>query len=290
MSAAELAAALRLRRSGQVWTGACPACGYKGAFSMKEANGRVLVHCHAGCPQAEVIDALRRANLWAGRSTEPVTRRPEYAPRPSPGSTMAEALRLWRQTRPAAGTPVAAYLSRRGYDGPIPPALRFLPRCWHKETRSWHPAMVGPVERVGSAGPVAIHRTYLQPDGAGKAKIAPSKMTLGPIKGGAVRLAEAGAHLAVAEGIETGLSVQLASGIPAWAAISAGGLRDLILPPLPLAARLTIAADADPVGLEKAPAAAFRWRLEGRSVRIAVLSAGQDLNDLLLADDREAAP
>ena len=108
-------------------------------------------------------------------------------------------------------------------------------------------------------------------------------MSLGPIRGGAVQLGKCGEHLAVAEGIETARSVQQATGIPAWAALSAGGIRSLILPPLPLAAVVTIAADPDPVGMRAAMAAAERWHAEGRQVRVARPPAGSDFNDLLRA-------
>jgi phage/plasmid primase-like uncharacterized protein len=106
-------------------------------------------------------------------------------------------------------------------------------------------------------------------------------MCLGPVAGGAVRLGDCGEHLTLAEGIETALSVQQVTGVPAWAAISAGGFRSLILPALPCAAVVTIAADPDPVGLAAAHAAAQRWHDEGRSVRIASPPRGFDFNDLL---------
>lgn len=34
------------------------------SFSVKEKDGRVLVHCFAGCDQSNVIDALREKGLW----------------------------------------------------------------------------------------------------------------------------------------------------------------------------------------------------------------------------------
>ena len=101
---------------------------------------------------------------------------------------------------------------------------------------------------------VAIHRTFLRADGAGKADLDPDKMTLGPCKGGAVPLAPVRRILAVAEGIETGISYQQATNIPTWAALSAGGIRNLVLPDL--VEEVTVAADPDPVGLMAALAAA----------------------------------
>ena len=55
-----------------------------------------------------------------------------------------------------------------------------------------------------------------------------------------------------------------------------------MLPALPLAKSVLIAADHDPVGLAAASRAADRWTSEGRSVRIArPPKLGTDFNDLI---------
>jgi putative DNA primase/helicase len=87
--------------------------------------------------------------------------------------------------------------------------------------------------------------------------------------------------LAVAEGIEMGLSYQQATGIPTWAALSAGGIRNLVLPDL--VEEVTVAADPDPVGVMAALAAAGRWLAQGRRVSIARPPLGFDFNDLARA-------
>ena len=99
------------------------------------------------------------------------------------------ALRLWRLSLPAGGTLVEAYLHRRGIAGPVPPTLRFLPACRHAPTGTDWPAMVAAVSRWPERSLCGVHRTYLRPDGTGKAPVEPAKITLGPIRGGAVRLA-----------------------------------------------------------------------------------------------------
>jgi hypothetical protein len=54
----------------------------------------------------------------------------------------------------------------------------------------------------------AVHRTYLRPDGSGKAGLqGGDRLMLGAVAGGAVRLSGGPARLVVAEGIETGLSL-----------------------------------------------------------------------------------
>ena len=99
------------------------------------------------------------------------------------------------------------------------------------------------------------------------------------IRFGAPRVGE---WFAVAEGIETALSVGLACAMPAWAALSAGGIKNLILPPE--AAHIVICADHDASGTGERAAhdAAARWVAEGRRVRVATPpQSGTDFNDVL---------
>jgi phage/plasmid primase-like uncharacterized protein len=100
-----------------------------------------------------------------------------------------------------------------------------------------------------------------------------------------VRLAAASEQLVVAEGIETALAILAATGMSTWAAISAGGIKGLILPALPMASEVLIGADNDPAGIDAAHVAAERWSQEGRCVRIALPPKGQDFADLLLAKE-----
>ncbi|MGC8733298.1 MAG: hypothetical protein ACP5RC_13730 [Halothiobacillaceae bacterium] len=66
MTAAEVAKALGgEHRSGDGWSARCPAHeDRKPSLSITERDGRLLVHCHAGCPQDTVVDALKARGLW----------------------------------------------------------------------------------------------------------------------------------------------------------------------------------------------------------------------------------
>ena len=65
----EIAATLKARRSGSGWIARCPAHNDRSpSLRITERNGRILVHCHAGCSQDDVIDALRGRGLWPERS------------------------------------------------------------------------------------------------------------------------------------------------------------------------------------------------------------------------------
>ncbi len=190
-----------------------------------------------------------------------------------------------------AGTPAEAYLADRGLALPDVPDLRFHPDLTHWETRTGFPALVA-IVRNGGGVIVAVHRTYLAPGGAGKAEVPKPRMMLGPVAGGAVRLAPPGESsvIGLAEGIETGLSVlQACSDLPVWAALSAGNLAQIALPPD--AARVVILADNDGegAGLRAAERAASRHHAEGRQVWIAMPDrVGDDFNDLLRRDGPDA--
>jgi hypothetical protein len=137
----------------------------------------------------------------------------------------------------------------------------------------------------GRSERLPARRAALRPDGAGKADVDPPRMALGAIAGGAVRLGPAAAEIAVAEGIETGLAVAQATGLPVWAALSTGGLRSLILPPE--VRTVLVFSDGDAPGEAAARAAASRWLREGCRVRIARPPSGMDANDLLRAGPHE---
>jgi hypothetical protein len=190
------------------------------------------------------------------------------------------ALAIWRASRPAKGTLVESYLASRGIDLPPPDALRFHGGLKHPSGGIW-PAMVALVRNGTHGTQLAIHRTFLDRDGTGKAPVDPPKMMFGPCRGGAVRLSEPGELLMVGEGIESCLAAMLATGHPAWAALSTSGLRGLDLPKD--ARNVIVLADGDDPGEAAAQACAWRWKREGRRVRIARPPPGMDFNDLLKA-------
>ncbi len=247
-------------------------------------NGKVLVRCHAGCDQHDVIAALRAIGAWEGtkrhvmRFRSPIARRVPEEPDSDALRRTEAALAIWQATRSAEGTPVETYLRSRGLILSIPSSLRFHAGLKHASAGVW-PAMVALVTHGDTGSPIAVHRTFLARDGKGKAPVDPAKMMLGLCRGGVVRLAEAGDVLMVGEGIETCLAAMQATGHPAWAALSTSGLRSLDLPRD--VQDVVVLADGDDPGEAAARDCARRWRREGRRVRIARPPQGMDFNDLL---------
>ena len=279
--------ALGGRRTGRHWMSPCPTHEDRDpSLSLSDADdSKVLVHCHAGCDQSVVIGELRSRGLWddAGQhGRRPTTKQPPTAsstPAQDDSNRTAAALRLWRAAVPAPGTPVETYLRSRGIDLAVPSSVRFHPRLKHPSGGVW-PVMVALVTHGPDGQALAIHRTFLTRDGAGKAPVPPQKMMLGPCRGGAVRLAIPSGKLMVGEGIETCLAAMQATGSSAWAALSTSGLCALQLPAD--IRDVIVLADGDDPGESAALDAARRWKREGRTVRVARPPPGMDFNDVLL--------
>src|ERR1017187_8749981 len=68
MTAESIAAGLHGRRCGRGWMAKCPAHDDRGpSLSICERDGKVLVHCFAGCSQRAVVEALNALGLWPER-------------------------------------------------------------------------------------------------------------------------------------------------------------------------------------------------------------------------------
>lgn len=285
IGASDLAARLGLRqvRQRREWTGDCPACGYRSGLTVTEKSNRALWWC-ASCRDgagltAAVLRALGRGDGIAASAGA------ELRAAPSTARKTALARALWDRALPLPGTIAELYLAARALPGLHSPALRYLPDAPHPAGTPL-PAMLAAVRNTLSGDLQAVHRTFLRRDGGGKADADPPRASLGPVAGGAVMLAAPGeaGPLVIGEGIETAASAAEMIGGAAWAAISAGNLAALPLPPLPACAAVVIAADPDLPGQRAAYAAALRWRAEGRAVRIATPDGPDlDFNDLLRA-------
>ena len=193
-------------------------------------------------------------------------------------------LELWDACRLVSG-PARAYLEARGCM--VPPADADL--RWHPELRhpGGHtgPALVALVTHAQTRMPMTLHRTWIRPDGR-KAECDPPRLLLKDHgkASGVIRLWPDEAvttGLAVAEGIETALSVAHAFR-PVWACIDAGNLSGL--PVLAGIESLLIAADHDDAGVRAAEACAGRWAAAGREVSVATPERHKtDVNDLVMA-------
>jgi hypothetical protein len=235
---------------------ACPLC----ASGCKTPSNRVRKTLRIWC------EADDFATFSCARCGEAGYAKPEGAvrskPRPKPTKlatptpNKSEAARLlWSRRKPIAGSIAEVYLREpRGYHGPLPGTLGFLP------ARSGHaPAMIaafGIADEpepgclvVDDAAVTGIHLTRLKPDGSGQADVEPDKIMLGPSMGQPIVLAPVNdlGGLLIAEGIENALACH-GSGLGIWAAGAAGRLPALADKVPSYVEAVTIVADTDDNG------------------------------------------
>jgi putative DNA primase/helicase len=300
----EIAEALHLKHTRSGYQGACPVCGYPSGFHLTEKNGKLLIYCHTGNCSWEAFRwelQIRRLlplseSAFAITATVATAKPQADFTRYSFGNTCYSKTRneychtLWQKSQPAKASLVETYLQQRSITLPIPATLRFIEHATHKESGQKLPLMLARVSHAEQPESIAVHRTYLKLDGSDKASVEPNKMMLGNVTGGSVHLAEPTNTLAITEGIETGLSVQQATGIPTWAALSCHGLKTLVLPSH--IKTVFIFADNDHPdfmlnpGLKAAYFAAERWQRHGLDVQVFKPDEpGQDYNDLLCKEE-----
>jgi putative DNA primase/helicase len=288
MTAAQIAAALGGRREGCNWRCCCPLHGGR-SLTLRDGRSTLLVRCWASCSTRDVLAELRRLGLLAGRSDgalAPAAMTTRGDDRQDTARRIEIARRIWGEARQAHGSPVARYLAGRGITVPVPPTLRWAPSLRRPDGTAG-PAMIARV--VGLDGElIGVHRTWLYRDAAGVWRRR-DRASLGPVGGGAVRVAPLAETLLVGEGIETCLGAIQATGLPAWAALSTSGMIALRLPPE--VTNITVCADHDASGAGERAArtAAQRWLAEGRQVEIYISPhVREDAADLVLAAATEA--
>jgi hypothetical protein len=199
------------------------------------------------------------------------------------------ALWLWQRRRPIAGSIAETYLREaRGYGGPLPATLGFLPpRGAH------HPAMIAAfglavevepgVLSIADYAVLGVHLTRLRPDGSGKAVFddpqQTAKIMIGLSMGAPIVLAPPNDLLgmAITEGIEDGLSLHQGTGLGVWVAGAASRMPALadILPAF--IECTTIVADDDPDG--RRFAAELAARIGDRAMDARAIIAGATLGD-----------
>jgi DNA primase len=260
---------VKLRRAGNEWKACCPFHEDRSP-SFTIFNGGVRFHCFGCGASGDVMDYLQRlhgvglpeAAAMLEGGTVPTVAIRQLPPEPE-RDTAAEAVSIWRSAVAAPGTPVEAYLRGRGLHLSIPASIRFS-RLRYGTRGDVHPCLVALVTSVENKA-VGIQRTYLTEDGR-KADVPTVKLSLGRIRGAAIRLAPAAAELVVTGGLEDGLTLLEQLGRAVWAVTGEGNMASLELPKV--VRSVVIAADNDASGEAHAQRAAEAFVLDDRGARI----------------------
>jgi DNA primase len=288
---------LKRRGADEHW-GCCPFHREK-TPSFKVSARRQNYRCFGCGAHGDVIDylaqrdglsmgeAIRRLRELAGATSPatapscrpgrqpPAEAPPDPVPDPEVERRRALAQEIWRQSETITDGPPFDYLTeRRGITAWDDDRLRWHPTCpWQGGTAG---CIVVPITDHATGCTIGLWR--IRPVMNGPVE----RRGLGPTKDNAARLFWAeGPELVIAEGVEDALAAHALTGFPAWAALSAGNMSELILPVRFRA--ITIFADADAVGTGHAAALARRLEREGRAVRLRRPRWTKDVNDILLA-------
>ena len=217
--------------------------------------GDLLDVIRESCGLAEFRDVADEARRFLAMP-RPQGQDPDASHRPAAARGSPEAARrLFAMSQPIAGTLAERYLRGRGILlAARERALRFHPGCYYRDLATGEmqalPAMIAAV--TGPDGvPTGLQRTWLDPNGAGKAQVDDPRRSLGHLLGNGIWLGlDPGAPvpvMAAGEGFETMASLRtVMPALPVAAATSANHLAGLTFPPG--CRRLYIAADADAAG------------------------------------------
>jgi DNA primase len=212
---------------------------------------------------------------------DPLRDAPSQPARPRP---IAGPLDIWSNAKPILGMPAEAYLRRRNLmasDNRTVVAwnhLRFHPACKMGKHGRFPALIVAANDPPGLL--VAVQRIAVTADGF-KAAIPDPKLSLGPVRGAAARLADWHRTdiLALTEGVEDALAYMQLTGTPTWAACGGGMMRSMVLPKA--IANVVIVADADDAGMKAACEAYGEFKSQGRKVRVVRAIGAKDPAELV---------
>lgn len=260
--------------------GICNTCG---AFS----DGFAVLMWLRGWRFPEAVKAVAGIIDPLGAAAPPSRRR--TVPPPPPPSVSQEEMerraerlrRWWKEALPIEeAAPLRAYLARRGL--PLPSdrrVMRLHPSLPYFERREGRVRKLGVFPTVlamvqdGNGKPVTLHRIFLTTRGEKAPVASPKKLACyhegaRELRGAAIRLAPPGQVLGVAEGIETALAVQDATGLPVWACISATLMEQFTPPPGTRLVRIFADKDRNGRGEKAARTLASRLKELGVGVRV----------------------
>jgi len=287
---------VRLRRSGHELVGLCPFHEEKTpSFRVNDDKG--LFHCFGCGAGGDIIDYVRwrhglefaQALQWLEGERPSIIDAPERerrqrATESERGQAVETAQAQWRSALPIAGTPAERYLRSRGIIQPAPPTIRFAwLSLWHTPTGKPGPrlpALIAACEDVAGAV-VGVQRIFLTNHGQ-KAAIKNPKLSLGQVRGCALRLGPVAAEIMLCEGPEDGLTLrQRFPGASVWVSLGTGNLPFVELPDM--VESVVIAGDNNAAGVAAAEAAAMAFAEQGKGVAVVFPDpAYSDWNDELM--------
>lgn len=278
------ATSLKLMPAGSEWKACCPFHAERSPSFTIFAGGDKF-HCFGCGAGGDVLDFVQRLHGVSLRdaaqmlgSTNLTALQVHRAAPIDKADRVDEAIRIWRNAAPVSGSLAETYLRARRLTLPVPASIRFA-RLTYGKRGSPHPCLIACVASIENKV-VGIQRTFLNASGTGKAAVPKAKLSLGRVRGGAIRLAPAAAELIVCEGLEDGLTLMQELGRSVWVAAGASMLPGMEFPDG--VRSIVIGADGDAAGEAAAQKAAEAFSARGLRVRILrPLDGAKDFNEEL---------
>ncbi len=272
----------------------CPACGGTDRFWYDDREGQGLYFCR-NCGAGDGFSLLMKVFNWdfpeCLEQIAKVVCMIEKTEKKENTVDAATSLRALYSTSKhfESGDPVSKYLRARGLVL-TPKDIMYCPQCYESDTKKRYQAMLGLIKNKAGEN-MSILRTYLsgnqKADIPSPKKIMPAK---GPLQGCAIRLFDPAdqmfdnpGKLAVAEGIETSMSVAQMFNVATWSCLSTTIL-EMFEPPDGIR-EIEIYADCDTsyAGERSAYILANKLYLKDYLVSVIVPpERGKDWNDILM--------
>ena len=283
----------KLKPAGTEMKGLCPLHHeHTPSFFVSEARG--LYHCF-GCGRGgDVIDLVRRIGgrsfvescewlVGSERTCPPEARISVAQARAKRQTNVQRAKAEWHRGISIHGTVVDDYLMSRGIVGRVPGCIRhsWVPRYWRDDGSEGprQPAMIAACQDV-SGNVVGIQRTFLDREGR-KARRGSPRLSLGQIRGAALRLGPVRPEIMLSQSVEDALSLdRMFPGATVWAALGDGNLSHAVLPAA--VKSVILCGDADDTGRDAVLRASNAFEALGLMVRVMLPRAGKDFNEELL--------
>lgn len=274
-----IARRVKLKKAGHEFVGLCPFHDENTAsFRVNDAKG--VFHCFGCSAAGDVIDFLKASEgmsfmeavrfLADGEdlpAADPAARaRHMRADRADRLASILSAQAQWHDARSIKGTPAELYLRSRGITDAPPQSIRFgrVPLWRDKKTGADgrpFPALIAACQNAAGKI-VGVQRIYLTETGE-KARMANPKLSLGQVRGCAVRLGPPARHILLCEGPEDGLTLrQRRPDQTVWVSLGTGSLPFVELPSTIEA--VTIAGDNNAAGRAAAAAGIEAFEEQGR--------------------------
>ena len=278
-----------LRRVGHAWMGCCPFHDDR-TPSLAVSDAKEKFNCFGCGAHGDVVDFVRLKEGVDARSAAEIiaSQTATYASavptKPSKGlsDTVGFARHVWDAGRNIVGTLAEKYLESRGLPLaalPTLPDLRFA-YLKHPKLPGEHPTLIAAVRDL-YGGLQGIQRTFLNAQGR-KLSGVNAKLSLGSIRGNAIKLGEGIEEIIVCEGLEDGLSVWTQHPeASVWVCAGAGMMSSLVLP---LGCHsVLIASDNDEAGQRAAYEAERAFQRRGVATSVAYPSPNfKDFNEMLV--------